>query len=489
MRRSHARPASSNKAWRWLTLAALAGACGGGSAETARGTDGGPPSAACSALETIPESPNEIFVAPDGDDAAAGTSAAAPLQTLAAAVGRFQSGGGTVIVGGGTYPDQEFEAVGTSDTPLVIRAADSETPVFDGSAVAGDSSGVIRLSKAQHVALVGLEIANCSADLCQGIVSPSAVLDLTVRDCDLHDLSGPGMRFHGKTIRLEENHIHDVALVNVNDVAYPTGGWPTCSGTEPDSNLPDDPWTDDVVIRDNDIENCWGEGIGVWFASHAVVEENTVNTAWNVGIYLDNSYQVTVTRNFVSMNRGLNGNGGSGILMATESYAGWLNASASSHDIAITNNIVSAGNGIGWWSSPSTSDANTYGPVQVFHNTVVGFQGGAIGFDPVAAGLPPPAPSQTENNVLYDGGNGGSWLGDPASWRFGSNAWVDGPQPIFADPSDVSLTLTIGTFATPTDAEPLAAQVGTGLSDTGVTTDYACNSRNVAAPTRGAYER
>lgn len=173
--------------------------------------------------------------------------------------------------------------------------------------------------------------------------------------------------------------------------------------------------------------------------------------------------------------------------MASESYAGWLNAGAASHDIAITNNVVSAGNGISWWSSPSTTAANTYGPVQVFHNTVVAFQGVALGFGAVAAGLPPPAPSQAENNVLFD--DGGSYLGDLDSWRFGSNAWVDVPEPPFADPSDVSLSLTIGTFAAPTDAEPLAAEVGGGASDTGVTVDYACNLRDPTAPTRGAYEK
>jgi parallel beta-helix repeat protein len=244
-----------------------------------------------------------VFVAPNGDDAASG-SEADPLASLGEAASRLPNGG-TVIVRGGQYPQQRwFDAAGTDETPLYIRAADGETPVFDGSEIKSDWSAVISMASASHVVLEGLEVRNCGAPSCQGIASGEAVLDLTVRGCHIHHMDGPAARFAGSRIRLEDNDIHDVALTNENNVNYPNGGWPTCMGTTPDRSSPSDPWADQVVIRGNRIRDCWGEGIGLWYASNAVVEDNSVENAWNVGIYADNAPHLLIARNYVHMLRG-----------------------------------------------------------------------------------------------------------------------------------------------------------------------------------------
>ncbi len=77
----------------------------------------------------------EVFVAPNGDDTAAGT-AAAPLATPAAAFKKVAGlGGATVTFRGGTYPLREAikltrEHNGNADSPLIVRSAEGETATF-----------------------------------------------------------------------------------------------------------------------------------------------------------------------------------------------------------------------------------------------------------------------------------------------------------------------------------------------------------------------
>ncbi|MBO7761910.1 MAG: hypothetical protein J6T24_03855, partial [Clostridia bacterium] len=77
----------------------------------------------------------EIFVSPDGDDAAAGTKDA-PLRTPAAAVARAAGKGGvTVTLRGGTYALSEPIGLteahsGSADAPFILRAAEGERAVL-----------------------------------------------------------------------------------------------------------------------------------------------------------------------------------------------------------------------------------------------------------------------------------------------------------------------------------------------------------------------
>lgn len=447
------------------------------------GVDGGA-GPACDALGPLVEPTEQLYVAPGGSDSASGAMGA-PLATLAEAAKRFPSGG-TVIVRGGTYGPQRLSAVGRPDHPLVIRAADGEVPVFDGASVQAAWSGVIALTRAEEVVLRGLEIKGCAADSCAGVTSPP-VAGLWLRQCHIHHVDGPAARFAGKRIRIEGNHFHDVALTNENNVKYPDGGWPTCTGTTPDRGAPSSPQADDVIIRGNRIENCWGEGIGVWFAKNAVIEGNIVDNPFNVGIYMDNSAAITIARNFVRVSRGMHGGTGSGVTMGTEPYASWGLAPSPSRDITVTNNVIVAGGGVGWWSSSDTSQANTYDRVRVLHNTVIATSRGALGFSAVGGGRPAPTACAARNNVFAQAG--GSGLGGASAWTLASNAWLNGAKPPVTAPSDVTIAAALGTVGAAADVAALAASVGAGEAGTGVTLDFACKARSPGAPTRGAFER
>ncbi len=450
----------------------------GGAAGTA-GSAGSSPG--CPGLEPLAEPPERVFVAPDGDDAASG-SESEPLASLGEAARRLPNGG-TVIVRGGQYPQQGwFDAAGTDATPLYIRAADGETPIFDGSDVQSDWSAVISMASASHVVLEGLEVRNCSASGCRGIASGDAVLDLTVRGCHIHHMDGPAARFAGSRIRLEGNDIHDVALMNEDNVDYPNGGWPTCMGTTPDRSSPTNPWADDVVIRGNRIRDCWGEGIGLWYASNAVVEDNSVENAFNVGIYADNARHLRIARNYVHTLRGMHGGQGQGVLFGTEEYSGLPNTRTS--DVDVKNNVIVGGGAVGWWAMDTPE--STYEGIRVQHNTLVGTARGALNFSRVQSGVDSPTGCVVRNNVIAEASE--SWLGDPSAFVFGGNAWLGGSRPGVAGTSDVVLDIEMPTLGAALDARPLAALVGKGEADTGVLDDFLCAVRNTTAPTRGAFE-
>lgn len=443
--------------------------------------DAGAPPASCEALAPWTEPPEQVYVAPGGSDGAAGTQAA-PLASLGAAAKRLPQGG-TIVVRGGTYGPQTVSATGTAGRPLVIRAEAGETPVFDGRTVKEKLSSVIDLKVANHVVIRGLEVAHCSAPSCEGIGAADAVNDLTVRECHLHDLRGGALNYRGKKIRLLGNHVHEAVLENT-DIAMPRGGWASCLGTAPDRDQPRDPFADDVVIRDNLVEDCWGEGIDAFFASNVTIEGNRVLNAFNVGIYMDNAFRVSVARNFVQISRGLGGSKGAAVLMATEPYPSWGLTPSSSHDVTIVNNVLVGGTGVGWWRSGDTSSANTYANVSVLHNTVIA-SAGALSFGTPAG--PAPTGCVAKNNLL-DASSAGE-LGSPGAWTFSGNGWLNGRKPTFAGASDVELAAAVGAIGSAAAAEPLAKIAGAGDGSVKVTGDFGCHARAGGAPVRGAWER
>ena len=97
-----------------------------------------------------------VYVAPSGSDSASGTLAA-PFATIQHAVAALPSGGGTVVVRGGTYA-QRFSLHGVTD--ITVAAAAGEHPVLDGSTlkVPTGRSAVVDIADSTSVAVRGLEI-------------------------------------------------------------------------------------------------------------------------------------------------------------------------------------------------------------------------------------------------------------------------------------------------------------------------------------------
>jgi hypothetical protein len=463
----------------WALYASGSSSSGSSSADSGSSTSG---SSSCTGLTPIPASTPTLYISPTGSDSAAGT-AAAPMLSLGAAANKLPTGG-TIVVTAGTYGVQTLAATGTASNPLVIQADKGTTPVFDGSSVATNGP-VIQLTSASHVAFVGLEVRNGYTTIgAYGVVS-----DVTIQSCSLHDTNQPIVQFAGDTIRIEGNTMYNGVLANVNADSCGGTSCSSCLATAPNFSNPSSPWTTNVTIRKNTVHDCWGEGINAFYGSGVVIADNIVERAFNVGIYNDNSHNVVIERNFVTMKAGMLYGGGSGtgtgILLGVEPYTQWGLANVPDHDISIVNNVVVA-SGIGWWTSSNTSPNNSYANVSVRHNTVVS-PGAAIGFSAVAATAVVPTGCSIIDNVLSEAP---FWSGleNPAAFTLGGNAWLNEPVPSFGGATDVSETVTVPTLTQATDAEPLASVVGRGIAS-GVTQDFSCTARSATTPTRGAFEQ
>src|SRR4051812_13036687 len=110
------------------------------------------------------------YVAPDGDDANAGT-AAAPFRSLTK-LATVLTAGDHAYVRGGTYaihralpPGQSFESLhslaGTAAQPIVVENYPGERPVFDfaGSTYTGGANGLYIIGS-DHLRLKGLRFTN-----------------------------------------------------------------------------------------------------------------------------------------------------------------------------------------------------------------------------------------------------------------------------------------------------------------------------------------
>ena len=97
-----------------------------------------------------------VYVAPNGSDYAAG-SLSAPFATIQHAVAALSSGGGTVVVRGGSYA-QRVSLHNVAD--ITITAAAGEHPVLDGSTltVPTGRSAMVDIAETTSVAVRGLEI-------------------------------------------------------------------------------------------------------------------------------------------------------------------------------------------------------------------------------------------------------------------------------------------------------------------------------------------
>lgn len=464
------------------------GATGGSTGGTTGGTTGGVEPEGCPDLEPLLEPVERIYVAPDGDDAAMGTQDA-PLATLAEAVKRFP-GGGTIVVRGGEYPHQVLaNAKGTIDHPLVIRAEDGETPIFDGVGQKQNFRGTLHLTGVENVSLVGLEVRNATgSNYAMAISANGPVKNLRIRGCHLHHINGPVARFTGDGIVFEANDIHDGVLVNSSN--QPNGGWPTCIGTVPDQAKPMSPWAQNVVVRNNHIRDCWGEGIALFYGTKGVVEGNVIERSWNVGIYMDNASDVVVTRNFIHMVDGYAKNPGPGspILVGMESYEMWGLAYQPTKHLTITNNVTYGRSGIAWFYQQNPSPNIYYDDITVAHNTFVA-DGAAIRLGAVEAGKPEPTNIVVRNNAIAEGAPSAAPAAFADAFHVGGNAWLNAALPAIAGQDDVSIEgVAVAEPMIAMDLQPLAAAVGSAAMGADVPIDHVCAPRSPTSPTRGAFE-
>lgn len=155
------------------------------------------------------------------------------------------------------------------------------------------------------------------------------------------DVSGGashGVLITGKHILVEGMKVHHGVTENGTTRCSGSGGWGSAIKAQVGA--------EDVIIRNNDVyENC-GEGIGITRGVRVTVEDNRVWDNFSVNIYLDNSPNSQAVRNSTSCsnpNYYRNGAPARGVMLGMEYYAGWGNQM---HDVLVDGNTIKSCGGV-----------------------------------------------------------------------------------------------------------------------------------------------
>ncbi len=165
--------------------------------------------------------------------------------------------GGTYVVGG--YHTQHW--VGTEDAPVVVRAAEGETPVIQGD----PSQNAMNLS-GEYFVFRGFEIAGGSHGLRLGSTHHALIEDLHVHDTDDVAVSAnrDGEEYHHITFR--RLHLHDTG--GSGEGMYLGCNYGRCLFHD---NLIEDSW-----IHDTNHGVAQGDGIEIKYGSYGNVVRNNV---------------------------------------------------------------------------------------------------------------------------------------------------------------------------------------------------------------------
>jgi parallel beta-helix repeat protein len=210
------------------------------------------------------------------------------------------AGTGSVIQLVGTFP-----SILITKSGVTVRAAVLGDAVIDGS-ISGSHSRCLRVND-----------SNTFAD---NVV----IENLVVRNCDSHGIIVRNS--DGSIIR--GNYVHDSVLERLRGE-----GWGSCiKGERGATNL---------LIENNRVERCNGEGIAVTMVGGATIRNNEVVNSYSVLLYIDNSYDVLSHDNILTCTGDAqflrNGSRAKGITIGEESYSGW---GAQLRDVSIIENTV-----------------------------------------------------------------------------------------------------------------------------------------------------
>ena len=349
--------------------------------------------------------------------------------------------GEMILLRGGVYGGARVRATvnGAPGAPVTIRAVPKERPVLDGTGVKmGLYDTLFELTKSSHVVVDGLEVRNSAG---RGI-NLHECAGVTVRNCSIHDVQCRALGGSGERLLFEGNRVWNACLVNADNAfvkAGKQGGWPaTVQTSMRDDKRP----STDVIFRNNEVRDSWGEGIDAWFLDGGAIEGNVVRDCYSVLIYADTARNLRIDRNVcVAANdrfhRADLKTPPGGVHFATEHYDFEMPPLADENLVVSNNLVIGTAHGISFWCDRgNTKPHNTYRNILVAHNVVKDVWWDPMSFDEVPDGNPAPAGCAARNNVFFKGKKGGGIaIANPAAWTFSNNCWPDGIPAPAKDPS------------------------------------------------------
>jgi len=269
----------------------------------------------CLGEEAQPIQGSTIYVSPDGDDNNAGTSANAPLATLAYALCNIVPGQTLMVLPGIYHESVILGAFGHADKPITIQGVveGERWPVLDGES---RRTMGIAFVESTNIHVENLEFRNYTdegLDLLLGsdfVLRHNRFIDNGRASTDPDaDGEGFGLNIDGvQKVLVEKN---EVAGNGPNAKRWQQYTLGTGINTFELTN---------GIIRDNDIHDTVGGGILVEDGADVLVENNRIQNNeldangdyWDGGVWVDGSKNVTLRNNTIT------GNHGPGVVLSDE---------------------------------------------------------------------------------------------------------------------------------------------------------------------------
>jgi Right handed beta helix region len=342
------------------------------------------------------------------------------FRTIPAAA-KCAKGRDTIYVHGGTYGPVLLMNLWPSDRVLITNAP-GESPVIDGWGGVKDYGSVLGLWRVGNFAIQGLEVRNTGVPDSEhggyGInVSESSSIKLYYNT--VHDTARHGIITDGSSMEIVGNEVYNTVMRNQY---WQSDYWDAAVSSKPTKNQ----WSWKLI--GNSIHDSYGECADVLAVDGATVEGNRIYNCVSVNLFVSNSRNVTINRNWIyantdKYNRKDLGYRATGIQLANEStWVGW-----SLKTIRITNNIVEwVGQGLRYWRAHSGgSVTDTYGSLYVGFNDFNRTKFSPIRFDTPEWGWPSSNSRLRQNIVLNS--SGWSWFstGEWGAWNVDKNKSYD----------------------------------------------------------------
>lgn len=268
------------------------------------------------------------YVSPSGNDSNSGKTLAQAFLTISHAV-NIATPGNLIQIEPGSYSAFTiWNEDGTASQPIVLRGDPAyprnQVVVNGGIWITGTYWNICHFRQTNNTSGMGISGENESY--------------VTVDDVEADHNQQNGYRVYGPSdhTTLSNSYIHDNVLENVNG-----------SGSHFDEGVALEDTTTSV-IRNNLVENNWGEGIDVMHDTNAtldvgltepmnnVVQGNVVHNAWAQGIYNDAASGTFISGNLVYFdNSAYQPSQNNGIIIADENVVG-----EGATNVVIENNIV-----------------------------------------------------------------------------------------------------------------------------------------------------
>jgi parallel beta-helix repeat protein len=414
------------------------------------------------------------YVAPSGNDTAAGTLAA-PFRTIKQA-SRVTRPGDVVNVRGGVYYESTslYAVKGTATAPIVFRAMAGETPVLDGSKLAAGSN-IVTFNQTEYVDFDGFELRNGHIGITVWHGKHTRLFNNHI-----HHTVRNGIYIGGDTplansdITISGNQVHDTVLENQYH-AMVGGGWAAAVVVSR---------TERATITDNRIYNNDGEGLISLRSNYATIRGNEISDNYSASLYLDNARWVTADRNLIYSTGNTryfrDGKPGIGIGVANETK----DVMNPSSDNVFTNNIV-IGTRWGFYYGNFESGGGLRN-TKVLHNTFYGTTEEIIRIENDTH-----ANSLVANNIFFQTGSiapkysgAGPVVYRNNLWYGGTSGTAAGAMDLYGDPMFVKAG---GRTAADYKVRALSPAVHTAFDVAAVGTDFFGQTRTPSSDI-GAHE-